>query len=515
MSSLPVGLPAPAPTIDRDRGLVKYEASRTCWNFLEDDDTFVKGIMGPIGSGKSVCCCWNLFNWAMTQHANHDGIRRSRWAIIRNTYRELEDTTLQTWFDWFPRDLGVFREAKMTHVMSIDQADGTQVQAEFLFRALDRPDDIKKLLSLELSGAWINEAREVPLAILDMLQGRVARFPPMREGGPRISNIICDTNPPDEDHWWYRMFEEKKPKGWKLYKQPSALAPDAENLKHLHPQYYQRLMANKTEEWIKVYVRGMYGFVKDGKPIYPEYNDSVHVADDFIEYNPDLTLWVGLDFGLTPAALFAQRDPVDGQWQILDELVTDDMGAERFSEELARDLRQPEYRDAVEVQIWGDPAGDNRAETDERTPYDILAANGIHASPAKTPGNPNDPILRREAVAHNLTRLTHLGRPRLIISPKAKMFRKGMAGRYCYRRLKVSGDERYVDKPDKGIYSHICEAGQYLMIGAGEDDHVLGTTPLAGSRVVKPSVNHSRRKKNKTIKMPVVTHRPSRRRLDR
>jgi PBSX family phage terminase large subunit len=209
MSSLPVGLPAPAPTIDRDRGLVKYEASRTCWNFLEDDDTFVKGIMGPIGSGKSVCCCWNLFNWAMTQHPNHNKIRRSRWAIIRNTYRELEDTTLQTWFDWFPRDLGVFREAKMTHVMSIDQADGTQVQAEFLFRALDRPDDIKKLLSLELSGAWINEAREVPLAILDMLQGRVARFPPMREGGPRISNIICDTNPPDEDHWWFNESRNK------------------------------------------------------------------------------------------------------------------------------------------------------------------------------------------------------------------------------------------------------------------------------------------------------------------
>lgn len=469
---------------------VNYKASKTCWKFLEDDETFVKGIMGPIGSGKSVASCWNLFKWA-NQQEPFNGVRSSRWAIIRNTYRELEDTTLQTWFDWFPRELGHFAQAKMTHFINIDLEDGTKVKAEFMFRALDRPDDIRKLLSLELSGGWVNEAREVPLAVVDMLQGRVSRYPSMRQGGPTISNIIMDTNPPDEDHWWYRMFEEKKPEGWKLYRQPSALSPDAENLAHLHPRYYQRLMANKTEEWKKVYVHGQYGFVRDGKPVYPEYNDSIHVSDEFIRYNPNWTLWVGLDFGLTPAALIAQRDPMDGQWQILDELVTEDMGAERFSEELGRILRQPEYRDAYEIQIFGDPAGDTRAETDERTPYDILSANGVHASPTHT----NDATIRREAVAHNLTRMTHTGRPRLIISPKAKMFRKGMAGRYCYRRLKVSGDERYVDRPDKGMYSHICEAGQYLMLGAGEDTAVLGGGKPSGDRKVLTTIKHKRRHK--------------------
>jgi hypothetical protein len=36
-----------------------------------------------------------------------------------------------------------------------------------LFMALDREDDASKLLSLELSFAWINEAREVPKGIVD------------------------------------------------------------------------------------------------------------------------------------------------------------------------------------------------------------------------------------------------------------------------------------------------------------------------------------------------------------
>ena len=475
--------------------IIDYKASKVCWDFLQDDESFVKGLMGPIGSGKSVCACNNLLKWAHMQYPNEHGIRRTRFAIVRNTYRELEDTTLQTWFEWIPKELGHFQASKMNHLINMDLTDGTKIQSDIFFRALDRPDDIRKLLSLELTGAWVNEAREVPLAVIDMLQGRISRFPAMRDGGPTVSNLIMDTNPPDEDHWWYRMFEEMRPNGWKLYRQPSALSSGAENLQHLHPKYYTRLMANKADEWIKVYVHGQYGFVKDGKPVYPEYNDSVHVAQDVIDYNSDLTLWIGLDFGLTPAALMAQRDPRDGQWQILDELCTEDMGAERFSEELGRILRQPEYRDAAQIEIFGDPAGEQRAQTDERTPFDILAANGVHASPTHT----NDFTLRREAVAHNLTRMTHMGRPRLIISPKAKNFRKAMAGRYCFRRLKVSGDERYVDKPDKGPYSHIAEAGQYLMIGAGEDAAVLGGGTPSKDRKVITQINHKSRKPPKQM----------------
>ena len=58
------------------------------------------------------------------------------------------------------------------------------------------------------------------------------------------------------------------------------------------------------------------------------------------------------------------------------------------------------------------------------------------------------------------------GKPALIVSPKCKMLRKGMAGGFCYKRVQVSG-EKYADKPDKGIYSHIVEAAEYLLQGQG------------------------------------------------
>jgi hypothetical protein len=48
-----------------------------------------------------------------------------------------------------------------------------------------------------------------------------------------------------------------------------------------------------------------------------------------------------------------------------------------------------------------------------------------------------------------------------------------MAGAYRYRRVQVTGDERFKDEPDKNGYSHPCEAGQYLMMGAGEGRAVV------------------------------------------
>jgi hypothetical protein len=121
------------------------------------------------------------------------------------------------------------------------------------------------------------------------------------------------------------------------------------------------------------------------------------------------------------------------------------------------------YPDFVFGSITGDPAGDIRAQTDETTPFQILKAQGVPALPAAT----NDFIKRRESVAVPLSRLID-GEPGLIIHPNCKMTRKGMAGGYNYKRLQVTGEERYRDVPDKNMYSHVCEAGQYLMVGGGE-----------------------------------------------
>lgn len=441
---------------------VYYDALPTCRKF-HHSDAFVRALVGPLGSGKSVACVMELMRLVDQQEPCPDGVVRARGCVVRNTYRELKDTTLNTWNDWvMPDRVGRWDEVNMTlHMVS------PKMHVEILFRALDHLKDIKKLLSLELTWAWLNEAREIPKAVLDMLQGRVGRYPAKRDGGATQPCIIMDTNPCDEDHWWYRVFEEDRPPGWEIFHQPSGLSVHAENKDNLPDQYYERLQYGHDQEWVNVYVHGRYGFVMDGKPVHPTYQDDVHASPDIIVFNPDDALVIGIDFGLTPAAAFLQRNQW-GQWCVIDELVTEDTATDEFAILLNRKM-QTDYRMVNEVEFWGDPAGDTRAETDKTTPFMVLQAEGIDAAPVWT----NDEIVRRGALSRQLSRLGLNGKPGFQVSPKARMLRKGLAGGFKYRRMQITGEERYHDKPEKNIYSHIVEACEYALVGAGEGDKLI------------------------------------------
>ncbi len=461
---------------------IRYCPPHTVALFMESRALY-RGLMGPVGSGKSSACSVELMAKALAQAPDAGGLRRSRFAIVRNTYRELKDTTLKTWLSWFPEEeAGPFAHSEMAHRLNLGLEDGTRLVCEVLFRALDRPQDVKKLLSLELTGAWVNEARELPLALVEALGDRVERFPAAREGGCSWAGVILDTNPPDTDHWWHRLAEEERPQGWDFFRQPGGLVevrgsfrpnPKAENLENLPRDFYLRRMAGKSARHVRVYYCGRYGFVQEGMPVYPEFDEARHVAASVLDPVDGLPLYVGLDFGLTPAAALAQRLP-DGRWLFLDELVTQNMGMVRFAALLA-DLLRTRYPGPAPV-IWGDPAGMARAQTDERTPYDILRAGGLWARPTST----NDPLLRREAMAAALSRSVD-GAPGLVLSPRCATLIRGMAGAWRYRRLQVSGQDRYEESPEKSRFSHVCEAAQYLLVGAGEGRRVL--TPEGPAKV--------------------------------
>ena len=141
--------------------------------FLKGNE-FFRGLRGPVGSGKSVACCIEVLRRALQQEKNAQGKRKSRWAVIRNTNPQLKTTTIKTWLDWFPeQEWGTFSwSVPYTHRINVGELD-----LEVIFLALDRPEDVKKLLSLELTGVWVNEARELPKSIIDACTMRVGRFP--------------------------------------------------------------------------------------------------------------------------------------------------------------------------------------------------------------------------------------------------------------------------------------------------------------------------------------------------
>jgi hypothetical protein len=414
---------------------------------------FMRGLMGPFGSGKSSGCVIEIPKWGARQNL-HEGKRRSRFAVIRNTYGELADTTMRTFFEWLPYpSFGHF--IKSDHNYVIDKL-APDLEIEILFRALDRPEHVAKLLSLELTGAWINEAREVPWAIVKALQGRVGRYPKVTSGGCVDPGIIMDTNPPDDESWWYRIFEDQKLSNAEVFKQPSGRSPQAENKAFLPPNYYENMMIGADPDFVKVYVDGEYGYVKDGKPVYPEYIDSLHCAD--VEPVNGVVIQRGWDFGLTPACVFTQIHP-DGRWLVFDELVADDLGIDSFADTVL--LHQAQKYAGFKFEDYGDPAGNQRsamtADKDEKTCFDILRGKGIAIMPSE-----QNPTIRWESVRKPLNTLTK-GRAQLQLHSRCKKLRRGFQGRYQYRRLQVAGaGERYQEHADKNEYSHPHDALQYV-----------------------------------------------------
>ena len=436
--------------------------------------------MGPLGSGKTIESCQKLFNAMCRQQTNPDNVRPSRFYAIRNTYSDLHTTTIKDWLELFGT-LGHYKgggSEPPNHKLEFQLEDGSIVRSELIFLALDRPDAIKKLRGSQVTGFWLNEVKELSKAVLDMADLRHGRYPSMAAGGvkPNWHGIIGDTNAPDEDHWYYKLAEEVRPAGWNFHRQPGGLLsvgdsfihnPEAENFKNLPDGYYIRGMEGKAKDWIKVNLCNEYGFIADGKPVYPEYVDSVHCMTEEYQVIPGQPIIVGIDFGRTPAAALMQYNPGFGRYVGFDEFCTVDTSAATFGPELKRYLDK-NYA-GYKFEVWGDPAGDGKGQATDDTPIKVMRAAGIMCRPTNT----NKPLIRRASIINPMKRLCMDGKPAFLISPKCRMWRKGLVGGFKYRRIQVIGDEKFTDDPDKNIYSHICEAGEYGLVGSGEGQEAI------------------------------------------
>lgn len=481
---------------ERDYGRVirvEYNASPTLSRF-HNSPSVVRGVMGPVGSGKSVGCCFELFRLACSQKPNAHGVRQTRMLIIRNTLPELRTTTMKTWKDWFPpgdpkKDpsaFGLFTgQPPYTHFVKYKLDDGTKVDMEVIFLALDQPDDAKKLLSLECTAIWVNEAREVPKEIIDAGTQRIGRFPSAKNGGCSRKALIMDTNPPDDSHWWYKWAEEETPKGYEFFRQPGGLEPNAENLEWLTQpdnwqeltleqrrahgrQYYLDIVQGKDPAYVDVMVNAQYGTILKGVPVYAQcWNKRFHLALTVIPIRSRVPITVGIDCsGRHPAAVYLQPVGRD-RWQVVRELaIMDDkgMGAERFTQHFVEDIKR-HFPDSPIDEIWGDPAGDSPSQNDERTYFDILNRElkkvqlRVKASPGlRFPD-------RYDAVEWMLKNLVD-GEPKLEVSPACLTLVQGFNGKYMFKQMNTAGGGTIVDdRPVKNRWSNPHDALQYAACG--------------------------------------------------
>lgn len=483
-------------------------------NAFINDRSRVSSIMGPLGSNKTFGCLQKLMLLSCEQRPCLEGdvdpisgdpipsrywnIRPTRWCVVRNTYSDLTTATIKDFIEFFTQpELGrMLMSIPPTFKGQWRLTDKTKVQTEFIFLSLDRPADVKKLRGTQFTGFWWNEVSEADRANVDMADLRHGRYPSIKSAGVGYTwrGMICDTNAMDEDHWYYKYAEEETPGNWKFFKQPGGVYdtgekhpngrvvwapnPEAEGVVNLPDQerYYIDGLEGKDDDWIKVNLANQYGFAVDGKPVHPEYIDDIHCTEFIPDIKDIKVLYLGLDFGRTPAAAIVYRDEVYGRYYVIDELTSINMPASEFGPELKKylDLNYP----GKPVGGHSDPAGSSPGQEVNDSAIDLIAAAGIPCIPAPS----NSVTMRRAAVARPLRENAMDGRPRLLVCKKAKMIRKGLMGGFCYRRMQISGSERYHEEPDKNMYSHPVEALEYVLLSIGERVEALKPPPPAGGR---------------------------------
>ncbi|BAI73187.1 hypothetical protein AZL_025490 [Azospirillum sp. B510] len=435
------------------------------------DRSYIAGIMGPIGSAKTSTALMKILAHAVEQ-PEHRGVRYSRFAVIRDTYRRMGATTLRSWHKRVPRDFGKFSDGGMNapsiHHLRFLINDRSTVDCEVMFSAVGDADVEDFCRGFEVTGGYLNEADLLAPELLVHFPGRCGRYPDNTMGGCVWRGLWLDFNAPDTESHLYRDFVEAPKPGYRLFIQPSGLGANAENVENLPggAEYYRVEASGKPDWWVRRFVLNQWGYSREGKPVYPEWNDVLHVSARDLEPIPGVPLVIGADAGLTPAATIGQQTAA-GQWRVLDELVHEG-GAIGFSDRLNALLgsRYPGF-DAVG---WCDPAAAARASTDERSWLDIVRAR-TKLRWEKAPSNALS--ARLEAVRLPLTRLID-GQPGFLLSPRCKVVRKGFNAGYRFKRIRAGGGDHFTDEPEKNAFSHPHDAVQYMCLGGGGYGALLG-----------------------------------------
>lgn len=443
--------------------ILEYTPPKTINKFIKHyrpGELFEDWIVGPVGSGKTTGIFFKLVFMAMQQAKASDGIRYSRAVIVRNTMPMLKDTTLVSWAYWF-------KQGQAGHWNATDKIftlKFSDVECEVLFRPLDTPDDVDRVLSLEVSFILIDEFVEIHQKIIEALSARAGRYRGP-DGTPSTNwGMWGSSNPSTEDNWWFDYLHQPEMvlamNGRQYYLQPSALSPDAENVINLpgKEKYYTNVMRGKSKVWNKQYVEAEWGFSIAGTPVISQFRDYLHVSKRPLLYNKWRTLVIGVDPGFAGSAMILGQQDEDGIVYILDELVQVGMSGEEMVSRRLKPLLRERFPNA-RVRIIPDPASNIRAQSDAKTVTAVFVKHfGREAVDTR---DLNNRLARRvDSINYFLNRNVD-GVSCFQVDPRCKVFIRALKGGWRFAMDTKRDEIKGVD-PEKNQWSHPGDAGGYL-----------------------------------------------------
>jgi PBSX family phage terminase large subunit len=404
--------------------------------FLESPKRYVSYV-GGFGSGKSIVGCWRSIILAMMYPGNL-GI------ICRNTYPELRDTTMRTFFEECPEEI-IHKFNKVENLLTFKPVKGSGKQSQIIFRSLD---NYEKFRSLEIGYFFIDEASEVKEEAFLTLCGR------LRNPNADDHFGFITSNPSTTRHWMYKRFVEGDCNDSSQYQ--IIRAPTSENRKHLPEGYEDGLREVYDEQWINRYLEGEFGFIVEGQPVYPEFKESENTGD--LKFDPSYPIMRSWDFGLHhPAVVIAQVIETQGgsRLNVLEEIQGDNKLIEDFSNEVIKHCEDKygvaQYKD------FCDPAGNQKSDKSPKTSVQILRSKGIY--PLSSHQNILDGVQILRMMLHRKYRD---GKPALIVNRSCTILSEGFIGGYSYPK-KYDGSGEDPNPAKDGYYDHLQDALRYMV----------------------------------------------------
>ena len=428
-------------------------------------------LCGPRREGKTVAGMARVLRISNERHERlrqPDGTmprdyKPMKWLVIRDTFTNLERTTMETIQTWLPPEACEWEDD--SHVCKFPAGAPF---VEFHFLGLEHQRHWNKFQGFECGGLWIEE----PAPAAEESSGLQPEVYAM--GTSCLSQKDCGyftqitMNPPDDEHWTYLAFWERRLDSLIAGDQWKMKADDinvweiepGEN-RHVTDEYRAQMraafMAIGRMDLMERMAGGKVVHVQQGEPVAPNFSARLHVAEIPLEPLPGIPLVLLWDFGLHPCCSITQITPLR-RWHFLNTFQAENDGVENLIVKQVLPEMMQRMR-GYEIRHIGDVAG----RTPEQTNSERSAVQSVLAL---IPGAWRDgPIAwdQRRNATHKALSLTSGGYATVQIDKnRNNALIKALRGRWRYHRDANRRVNRQI--PIKDIHSH---PGDCFAAGAG------------------------------------------------
>lgn len=335
-------------------------------------------------SGKTFILVYALFVRACKE--------KSRHLVLRHTFSSAKRTL---WMDTFIKVHKICFPHLKLKKNNTDYVVFFPNGSEIHLAGLDTGERVEKLLGLELSTIYVNEASQVDYSSIMMVKTRLAEKNNLKK------KIYFDFNPPSKAHWSYYLFIKK------LDPIDEVPLPDPENYQSMKINPKENL-ENIDEEYIKMlermpekdrirFLEGDFIDHSDGV-VYYAFDADKHVQS--VDRSPGTT-YLGLDFNINPfcGVVFQY---INNKFEVFDELYLENADTHRAMTV----LKEKGYKGLM---VCPDSTGASR-KTSGMTDYDIIESFGHQIMNVRNPF-----VMDR---VNNANRL--FASDRVIIDPKCR-----------------------------------------------------------------------------------------------